>query len=140
MKTRIRPRVEALEGRTLLSAGNLDLSFGGTGVVWTRVGSGPDYPWSVDVQPDLKVVDVGWGSVQQKHYKSPVNVIGLVRYNQDGTLDGSFGSGGTATLPVHEFALSLPSEVSALQADGKIIVAIGATINGSNNPSVVSQK
>ena len=41
MKTRTlhrgRPRVEVLEGRTLLTAGALDTSFGGTGQVTTQL-------------------------------------------------------------------------------------------------------
>lgn len=53
---RRRPNVETLEGRTLLTAGALDTSFGGTGVVTTSTG---DAASAVVIQPDLKTVVAG---------------------------------------------------------------------------------
>jgi uncharacterized delta-60 repeat protein len=120
---RSRPALEPLERRTLLSAGSLDPSFAGTGTVTTAVGSTASYALAVAVQPDLKVVAVGHAAVVQKH--RIVNELSLVRYNNDGTLDGSFGSGGIAMLPANEWYLAY--EASALQADGKIVVAIDAS-------------
>jgi uncharacterized delta-60 repeat protein len=132
-RLRRRPRVEILENRRLLTAGFLDTTFGGTGEVMTHVGSPTtqSYAVAVAVQPDLKVVAVGHAAVVQKHVKGLVNEIGLVRYNQNGTLDGSFGSGGIATLPANEWLGAFAA--SALQADGKIVVAIDASVNGSSN-------
>jgi uncharacterized delta-60 repeat protein len=127
MKTRIRPRLEALEARALLNAGDLDLTFGGTGAVMTAVGTPNNNSWAiaVAVQPDLKVVAVGKAPVVPRHgHGGPVWQIGLVRYNPDGTLDDSFGSGGIAMLPANEWYLYFGA--AALQPDGKIVVAIAA--------------
>src|SRR5262245_36159868 len=103
MKTRIRPRLEALEARALLNAGDLDLTFGGTGKVTTQVGIQNNFAWSVAVQPDAKVVVAGRATGTSRH--GTFAEIGLVRYNSDGSLDASFGSGGIATAATPEVIL-----------------------------------
>ena len=84
----LRPRLEALEDRCTPSAGALDTTFGGTGVVTTSL-KGGDAANVVLIQPwDGKIVLAG---------DSPGGrgtVMSLTRYNTDGTLDTSFGSGG----------------------------------------------
>ena len=76
MKTRIRPQLETLEGRTLLNAGDLDTTFGGTGRVSTQLSTVSD-PSSDStttlVQPaDGKVVVAGnvYGSHLQRQVPS----------------------------------------------------------------------
>ncbi|MFM7738513.1 MAG: VCBS domain-containing protein, partial [Planctomycetota bacterium] len=57
----------------------------------------------------------------------------LVRYNQDGSLDTSFGTGGKVTTPVgtsNDWGYSGGYSVT-IQPDGKIVVA-GRAYNGSN--------
>src|SRR5262249_13569231 len=120
MKMRIRPRLEALEARALLSAGDLDLTFGGTGKVTTQVRISWSQAYAVAVQPDLKVVTAGWAYGQS--HKTAYSAIGLVRYNPDGSLDPSYGSGGIALPATPEQLLTGPA-VLALQGDGKILVA-----------------
>jgi uncharacterized delta-60 repeat protein len=85
-----RPQVDVLEDRCLLSAGALDTTFGGTGVVTTSAGKyGGGAEW-VLIQPwDGKIVAVGNTQLHRS------NVMSLVRYNTDGSLDTTFGSGGT---------------------------------------------
>src|SRR5262249_12996083 len=68
--------------------GTLDTSFNGTGYVAT--------PWGVDaaagglaVQSDGKMVAAGYASLDGTTYQ-----FAAARYNPDGTLDTSFGSGG----------------------------------------------
>src|SRR5207249_2477454 len=74
-----------------------------------------DHAYQVAVQPDGKIIAVGdvAGSTDQ---------VGLVRYNADGSLDASFGRGGTVVLTnrVSHYAQDV-----ALQFDGKIVVADG---------------
>ena len=65
--------------------GSLDTSFGGTGQVSTYLGTGAVMAEDVAVQPDGKIVAVGFVGGQ----------FALVRYNANGTLDTSFGTNGT---------------------------------------------
>ena len=66
---RLRPRLDALEGRLLLTAGQLDTTFGNGGLVLTSFpplvkgyhGTGGD-AWDVQIQPDGKIVAAGDGA------------------------------------------------------------------------------
>jgi uncharacterized delta-60 repeat protein len=87
-----RPRLEALEDRCLLSAaGFLDPTFGnGAGYVTTATSSGQDIAHSVLIQPNGDIVALGRAGT------STGSELAATRYNPDGSLDTSFGSGGTA--------------------------------------------
>src|SRR5882757_6494359 len=78
--------LEAMEGRTLLSVG-LDPHFGPAGMALADFG-GSDQGYAMAVQNDGKVLMAGraW-NVDQYDF-------GVARFNTDGTLDTSFGSGG----------------------------------------------
>ena len=102
--------------------GSLDPTFGIGGKVVTPIGSSNDYAYGVALQSDGKIVAVGTTFVGS-YYD-----FGLARYNVDGSLDGTFGSGGKVTTSVgarDDFAGSV-----ALQIDGKILVA-GSAKNAS---------
>jgi uncharacterized delta-60 repeat protein len=108
--------VEPLEDRRLLSAGDLDVTFGVGGIVQTDfVGSGDEGIQAIVHQPDGKIVAVG----------NSTGTVALARYDTDGSLDAGFGSGGVQRTSLG----SLSDFVSAvaLQSDGKIVVA-GRTI------------
>lgn len=97
--------------------GSLDTSFGGDGVV-TSVIKNYSQGFSVALQSDGKIVVAGraWEGAAFN------SVVVLVRYNADGSLDGSFGSGGIVTLgsgdePAEAWAV-------AIQGDEKV-VAVG---------------
>src|SRR5262245_58180328 len=87
---RFRPCLEALEDRCVPSAGALDPTFGsGAGYVTTSLRTGDDVAWAVLIQPwDGKIVAAGTS------VSGNSSVMSLTRYNADGTLDGTFGSGG----------------------------------------------
>ena len=74
-----------------LGDGNLDTTFGGSGVVTTAIGN---YAGAVSlaIQPDGKAVAGGWSNGGPS--------FALARYNDDGSLDPSFGEGGIRTYPV----------------------------------------
>jgi uncharacterized delta-60 repeat protein len=110
--------VAALFVTTTLPAapGNLDLSFGGTGVVTTPVNTGADAGYAVAVQKDGKIVVAGGASTGFFPAK-----MGLVRYERDGSLDVSFGSGGKVVLPVVSSSDSFDAVV--VQEDGKVVLA-----------------
>jgi uncharacterized delta-60 repeat protein len=98
--------------------GTLDTGFGGSGIVTTSIGSGADEAYDVAIQPDGKILVVGGSSGK----------FALVRYNTNGSLDGSFGTGGIVTSTVGPG--SAEGRALAVQADGKIVMA-GNSYNGS---------
>jgi uncharacterized delta-60 repeat protein len=88
-----RPQLEALEDRCLLSAGALDPTFGnGAGYVTTSTSSGNDYARSVLTQPNGDLIVLG----RAQNSNATSSELAAVRYNPDGSLDSSFGSGGIA--------------------------------------------
>src|SRR5262245_39548845 len=87
-----RPQLEVLEDRCLLSAGQLDPTFGLGGRVNTDIG-GPTNNGAqavVVAQPDGKVVVLG----SYYDYAAGGNRTTVARYNPDGSLDAGFGSSG----------------------------------------------
>jgi uncharacterized delta-60 repeat protein len=137
MKTRIRPQVEAVESRLLLTAGALDILFGSNGMATATAGSITDTGAGVAVQSDLKVVAVGTAQNQVPfHGKTfvPNDAFSVTRFTSSGALDPSFGSGGTTqTYFVDSSGNPISyqqAEAVAIQTDGKIVVAgmIGGTL------------
>lgn len=114
-----------LTGEAIAQPGQLDPSFGTVGELTTSF-SGGDRAEAVAIQPDGKVVIVGQtisaGDLATGDFA-------IARYNVDGTLDGSFGSGGKATTDF--FGFNDGATAVALQADGKIVVAGFAYFSGS---------
>jgi uncharacterized delta-60 repeat protein len=135
---RFRPQIDALEDRCLLSAGALDTTFGGTGVVTTSLGKSGASADAVLIQPwDGKIVVAGDSS------GSRGAVMSLARYNADGSLDGAFGSGGKAVSGIgtngYNAAALYPSTDTT--GNAKRIVEAGAgslarfNANGSTDTS-----
>ena len=95
--------------------GNLDRSFGADGKVTTGFGGGGGISALV-VQADGKLVAAGAAPTV-----NGLSDFALARYNPDGTLDTTFGVGGTVTT---DFAGGY-DEANALvvQADGKLVAA-----------------
>jgi uncharacterized delta-60 repeat protein len=99
------------------SDGNLDKTFGTEGLVATPFGDN-DGVRALSLQADGKLVAAGFTAVPsaQPNY----NFI-LARYNPDGTLDGSFGTGGSVSTDFSgndDIALAV-----TLQPDGRILTA-----------------
>lgn len=95
--------------------GSLDNSFGTGGIVITSAGSLGDWGNSVAIQSDGKIVVGGYS---QSSFTS-ADIVAL-RYNSDGTLDDTFGSGGKAIAQVENFS---EGNSLAIQSDGKILLA-----------------
>ncbi|TMK83486.1 MAG: hypothetical protein E6G46_03140, partial [Actinobacteria bacterium] len=100
----------------IVSEGSLDPSFAGVGQIATPVGTNTtDRAFAVAIQKDGKIVVAGLAHI------GTINEIAIVRYLNDGTLDGSFGGGdGKVTTPIGSGA---QANAIALQANGKIVVA-----------------
>jgi uncharacterized delta-60 repeat protein len=108
------PRCESLEARTLLSFAP-DPTFGMAGQVQTAL-TATGGPQSVAVQPDGKILAIG--SVMNP---TTGQDFAVVRYNPDGSLDPSFGSGGMVTT---DFSGGSDQGTSlAIESNGQIVVA-----------------
>ena len=109
--------------------GNLDSTFGTGGKVTTDFHTSFDNAKAVAIQPDGKIVVAG--SVFGSSSAPGVSDFAVARYNSDGSLDATFGSGGKVQI---DFATSF-DEASALaiQPDGKIIVVGRATPNDGSD-------
>jgi uncharacterized delta-60 repeat protein len=97
------------------AAGNLDPRFGNGGVAITDFAQTEDYAYAVAVQADGKIVVSGQSGIYPDLHSA------LVRYNRNGRLDSTFGTGGKLTVTfnfVSDYLFAL-----ALQSDGKIVAA-----------------
>jgi uncharacterized delta-60 repeat protein len=93
-----RPALESLETRDCPSGGLLDPTFGSGGFVLnTSVLNFND----VLVQTDGKIVAGGWGNNLVGSHPATTEDFAVARYNSDGTLDASFGSGGLASVDIN---------------------------------------
>ncbi len=110
--------------------GTPDTSFGSGGKVVTAVGSSTDQGQTVTVQADGKIL-LGGMSVVDGWFK-----FALARYNADGTLDPSFGSGGKVITAIGQRSDSAYSVT--VQADGKILLGGSAdTYSGTGDDFVL---
>lgn len=102
-----------------LTDGTLDNTFGGDGIVTTDifVYNSNEYANGLLIQPDGKIILTG------STYNTIINdvEVAAIRYNADGSLDVSFDGDGITTGDIGDTQDYM--FCSALQADGKIIVA-----------------
>ncbi len=100
-------------------AGDLDPSFGNGGIVIVpnlRADAPFDEATAVAIQPDGKIVVAGrWGGT------GPGPTFAIVRFDADGSLDGTFGVDGIVTLS-SGFAGGDEAHGVAIAGDGKITV------------------
>jgi uncharacterized delta-60 repeat protein len=127
----VRAGAESLEPRRLLSAGDLDPSFNGTGQATVDFGPGASaFAVAPAVQADGRTVVAGYvAGPAGKH-------IAVARFNVDGTLDRSFGPdhSGKVVTPVDH---SSYANDLALQDDGKIVVVGRGDTDGVDGHMVV---
>jgi uncharacterized delta-60 repeat protein len=98
--------------------GCLDASFNGTGKVLMAVGITNSWAEAVALQTDGKIVVAGFGNVVTGHQRFYV-----ARFNSDGSLDATFGSGGMNSIELTPSGdQEIPNAIK-IQPDGKIVVA-----------------
>src|SRR5206468_545438 len=115
----------------LLNAGALDPSFNADGVVFGDFGSGTPLGWNTVVQADGKVITAG------DEYTSASPDFGMTRFNTDGSLDTSFGTGGHVISHFgDDSAVNFGAGrfQVALGSDGAIVVVGEARRNGQSVP------
>jgi uncharacterized delta-60 repeat protein len=107
----------------LTSSGSLDTSFGNKGEVLTPMGAELD---AVVIEPNGQILAAGWANTNGSGASFGV----LARYNANGTLDTSFGSGGLVTTYL---AAQATFSALALQSDGKILAGGREGLSATNN-------
>ena len=115
------------------SNGTLDTTFGAGGIVTTDFGDSEDAS-DVVIQPDGKIVAAG--SFGDGDPDNDPSKFALARYNADGTLDTTFGSGGKVLTDLGQSGHFIGLSGLALQAGGKIVVAGGVRLFNENFASV----
>lgn len=96
--------------------GNLDGSFGYGGTLLTSFDGQKSEANALGVQPDGKLVAAGVVTDAETGAQS----LALARYNDDGSLDTSFGGGGKL---VTSFGGSAVGHALVIQPDGKVVVS-----------------
>lgn len=111
------------------SNGSLDTSFDGDGKTTVNFGTDSDFGQSVVIQNDQKIIVAGTTTIVGLNTD-----FALARFNSDGTLDNTFGSGGkvTTTIGGEDQAYQV-----ALQSDGKIIVVGTSSLGADYGYSLV---
>ncbi|KAF0165884.1 MAG: Ig family protein [Rhodocyclaceae bacterium] len=104
------------------ASGTLDTSFGTGGKVMTVFGTTNDFGYSVAVQADGKILVGGSAS------NGSNDDFAIARYNADGSLDSSFGSGGKVLVPVSVSGNDAGRSL-AVQPDGRIVLTGNAGLD-----------
>ncbi len=106
--------------------GSLDTSFNSTGKVVTSFGGGSDQARCITLQSDGKIILAGRAG----------NGIGVIRLNENGTLDTSFNGTGKVSTNVGS---GNPDEAHGVvvQPDGKVVVAGFARMSGSDDFAIL---
>jgi uncharacterized delta-60 repeat protein len=93
--------------------GSLDTTFGSSGKVTTTFGSDASFANAVAIQSDGKIVAAGQAGGD----------FALARYNRNGTLDASFGSGGRVATDISGHGSFDTANALAIQQDGDLVAA-----------------
>jgi uncharacterized delta-60 repeat protein len=114
--------------------GTLDTAFGTGGFVQTDFDHEQEYMGAIVILPDGKILI---GGSRQTIFQNSIN-FAMARYNPDGSLDATFGTGGKV---VTDFPESTGEGISYLipQADGKFIAAGKLYVTNSGfNPDQIA--
>lgn len=112
------------------SDGSLDTNFGSNGIVTTQMGVNGDAIKAIKIQSDGKIIAVG-----TKMGIYPDYDIALVRYNENGSLDNSFGTNGKVIINIagnEDYGTDL-----ALYQTEKIAVAGFSLVNNNYKMVVI---
>ena len=102
--------------------GSLDITFGSNGIITTSIGTS-SIAYAIDIQADGKILIAGQGK------DGTQLIFALCRYNTNGSLDNTFGSGGIVTTSIGTYGIAYAIDI---QVDGKIVMA-GRGNNGGQS-------
>jgi uncharacterized delta-60 repeat protein len=123
-----------IAGVRAASPGARDLSFGDRGVATYKAGNVFQDSLAIALQPDGKFITVG--RIQRCDTSCNYDFL-LIRFNQNGTLDDTFGNNGAVIAD--NFNQNESAVAVALQPDGKIVV-IGQSVSVLSQPNVFGFK
>ncbi len=101
-------------------AGAPDPTFGTNGMTQTSFPTASADIAKLLAQPDGKYVAAGTGVLNASPYPA---AIALARYEANGSLDPTFGSGGTALVEIIDGNTDISANDAVLRSDGKIVTA-----------------
>ncbi|MBK8812952.1 MAG: VCBS repeat-containing protein [Acidobacteria bacterium] len=110
--------------------GALDSSFGSNGVAFVAVSTRDDQALGIALQSDGKIIVVG-----SSRNSTAISDFAIVRLNENGSLDTSFGINGVAVTSVRPFD-DIAYDVT-IQVDGKIVVCGESGNNGTKTFGLV---
>ncbi len=99
--------------------GTLDSGFGSGGVAVLFSAPWPESLTAAELRPDGKIVAMG----------NRMSDIALARVNENGSLDTSFGTNGSAVLPMAVYGVTFLNNL-LLQPDGKILIGGAVSVPG----------
>jgi uncharacterized delta-60 repeat protein len=105
---------------------DLDPTFDGDGIITTSINE-LNFGNDLAIQSDGKIVVIGTTFTTSQDFA-------VTRYNPNGSLDTTFGSGGIVTT---SFGNSATANAVAISSDGKIVVAGNLSVNGTSEILVV---
>jgi uncharacterized delta-60 repeat protein len=97
----------------------LDITFNGTGMASANFLGVSDIGYGVVVQADNKIIVGGKYTTLTGSFTH----FGLVRYNEDGTLDTTYGDGGRVMTVFDPNGIYEGANAIAIQPDGKVLAA-----------------
>jgi uncharacterized delta-60 repeat protein len=100
-----------------------DSGFGTNGIVFTDFAGGRDAAYALNIQQDNKIIAAGSVQVSNNNY------FGMIRYNQVGQPDYSFGINGKVFTDIS--GQTCQANAGIIQPDGKILLA-GFAYNSNN--------
>ncbi len=113
------------------SNGSLDTSFSGDGKVTTDFGlatNASDTAFAMLIEPNGRIVAVGYAG-----YTGGDTRLGLARYDANGSLDTTFGSGGTVAVADVRARIARATVLQMVGSSGQIVVAgVGSPPNGTS--------
>ena len=126
--------------------GTLDQSFGTGGMVTTRFADrSQESVAALALQTDGKIIVAGTTTYTLPGLLFETSDFAIARYNADGTLDPSFGDGGTVTTNMTELPIQIPpftvpsgdnATGVAVQPDGRIVVAGNTSDPSGRGPAI----
>jgi uncharacterized delta-60 repeat protein len=103
----------------LNSNGTIDNTFGNNGIVETKVNDDNIQIQCIGLQQDGKIVVAGY---TDQYFQNGGNKhILIARYDENGTLDNTFGNNGVIVTPIGSFTVYTKSMV--IQPDNRILIA-----------------